>query len=175
MAIELVVRPSMDSAFLAWRSPFIAGCRGFALTRKIKRAAGSVASPNAKPGPDGFSIETVSSWVGFADTSPVPPAGTRKPTTEWPIQKYLWSDFMVNPGDQVAYRVVPMTGSADALKGAGDEASDWSPIVGIGSETEGHAACFFNRGIVASQWLARLLPENAPSTKLEKVIATPGD
>ena len=45
----------------------------------------------------------------------------------------------------------------------------------IGAETEGRAACFFNRGIVASQWLARLLPEDHSSTKLTKVIATPGD
>ena len=45
----------------------------------------------------------------------------------------------------------------------------------IGAETEGRAACFFNRGIVASQWLARLLPEDHPSTKLTKVIAKPGD
>ena len=49
------------------------------------------------------------------------------------------------------------------------------PTVVIGAETEGRAACFFNRGIVASQWLARLLPEDHPSTKLTKVIAKPGD
>ena len=28
---------------------------------------------------------------------------------------------------------------------------------------------------MASQWLARLLPEKSPSTKLRKAIATPGD
>lgn len=33
----------------------------------------------------------------------------------------------------------------------------------------------FNRGIVASQWLTRLLPQDHPSTKLVKVIASPGD
>jgi hypothetical protein len=31
-------------------------------------------------------------------------------------QKYVWSDFMVNPGDQVAYRVTPMIGPAGALE-----------------------------------------------------------
>jgi hypothetical protein len=51
----------------------------------------------------------------------------------------------------------------------------WSPTVTIGAETEGRAACFFNRGIVASQWLARLLPQDHPSRKLAKVIASPGD
>ncbi len=176
MAVEIIVHPGVDSAFIAWRAPFIGQCRGFALKRRIKRATGSAASPNAIGNPDaqGFVEEIVASWVGFANGPSVEP-GTRKPTTEWPIQKYLWSDFMVNPGDDVAYRVVPMIGPADALKEDDDDASDWSPAAEIGAETEAHATCFFNRGIVASQWLARLLPEHSPSTKLSKVIATPGD
>jgi len=32
---------------------------------------------------------------------PQPPEGTREPTTTWPIQKYLWSDFAVRGGDAV--------------------------------------------------------------------------
>lgn len=63
--------------------------------------------------PPGMTEEVVASWVGFAD-QPAWPEGTRKPTTEWPIQKYLWSDYMVGPGDQVAYRVAPMVGKAGA-------------------------------------------------------------
>ena len=176
MVMEIIVHPGVDSAFIAWRASFIDQCRGFALKRKVKRAPGSAVSPNTTSEPDarGFVEEIVASWVGFANGPDVAP-GTRRPTTEWPIQKYLWSDFMVNPGDEVAYRVVPMIGPADALKEADDQASPWSPTVEIGAETEGRAACFFNRGIVASQWLARLLPEDHPSTKLTKVIATPGD
>lgn len=176
MSVELVVHPGVDSAFVAWRAPFIDDCRGFALKRRIKRAAGSAASPHTttQPDADGFVEEIVASWVGFANGPEVEP-GTRKPTTEWPIQKYLWSDFMVRPGDAVAYRVVPMIGPADALKEADADSSAWSQTVVIGAETDGNAACYFNRGIVASQWLARLLPDAHPSTKLAKVIATPGD
>ncbi len=176
MVMEIIVHPGVDNAFIAWRASFIGQCRGFALKRKVKPAPGSAVSPNTTSEPDarGFVEEIVASWVGFANGPDVAP-GTRRPTTEWPIQKYLWSDFMVNPGDEVAYRVAPMVGPADALKEADDQASPWSPTVEIGAETEGRAACFFNRGIVASQWLARLLPEDHPSTKLTKVIATPGD
>jgi phosphatidylserine/phosphatidylglycerophosphate/cardiolipin synthase-like enzyme len=174
MPIELVVRPGVDSAFLAWRTPFIAGCRGFALTRRVKRAPGSAPSPTAQPDSDGFAIETVSSWVGFADQAQVAP-GTRKPTTEWPIQKYLWSDFMVNPGDQAAFRVTPMMGRAGQLTADEANASPWSPVVEIGAETAGNISCYFNRGIVASQWLARLLPQADPSKALTTIIATPGD
>jgi hypothetical protein len=176
MSVEIIVHPGVDSAFIAWRSPFIDNCRGFALKRKIKRAPGSAASPNtvAKPDAAGFVEEIVASWVGFADGASIE-SGTRKPTTEWPIQKYLWSDFMVGPGDAVAYQVVPMIGNAKALKEAAGGASAWSPTVEIGAETAGNASCFFNRGIVASQWLARLLPDEHPSTKLATSIATPGD
>ena len=109
MTTSLVVRPGVDSAFLAWRAPFIKNCRGFALTRRVMRAPGSTPSPETVKKEDGFAVELVSSWVGFAN-GPKVATGTRKPTTEWPIQKYLWSDFMVGPGDKVSYRVAPMVG-----------------------------------------------------------------
>ena len=174
MAIKLIVRPGIDSAFLAWRAPPITNCRGFALTRRVKRAPGSAPSPATTGHQDGFATELVSSWVGFAEGPPVDP-GTRKPTTEWPIQKYVWSDFMVNPGDQVAYSVTPMTGPAGALVQDTANASPWSEVVEIGAETAGNISCYFNRGIVASQWLSRLLPEAHPDQALRKIIAKPDD
>ncbi|SCB36177.1 phospholipase D-like domain-containing protein [Rhizobium multihospitium] len=176
MNISLIVHPGVDSALIAWRSDFIDQCRGFALRRKIKRAAGSPQSPNtvSDVDADGFHEEIVASWVGFAD-GPAVEEGTRKPTTEWPIQKYLWSDFAVNPGDVVAYRVSAMIGPETALQESADHVSDWSDAMQIGAETSGHVSCYFNRGIVASQWLARVLPEEAPTTKLKKAIANPED
>jgi len=101
--------------------------------------------------------QDVASWVGFANGPDVLP-GTREPTTTWPIQKYLWSDFAVRSDDTVSYRVVPMVGSSNALQEKSELASSWSDPVTIGSETEQKISCYFNRGIVASQWLARLLP-----------------
>lgn len=176
MAFELIVHPGVDSAFVAWRAPFIEGCRGFALRRKIKRMPDSARSPHtvSEAAPDGFVEEIVASWVGFAD-GPEHPEGTRKPTTEWPIQKYLWSDFAVNPGDIVAYRVSAMVGAAQELRESDDHVSAWSDATEIGAETSGRATCYFNRGIVASQWLARVLPKHAPTTKLAKAIADPQD
>ncbi len=176
MNISLIVHPGVDSALIAWRSDFIDQCRGFALRRKIKRAAGSPQSPNtvSDVDADGYHEEIVASWVGFAD-GPAVEEGTRKPTTEWPIQKYLWSDFAVNPGDVVAYRVSAMIGPETVLQESADHVSDWSDAMQIGAETSGHVSCYFNRGIVASQWLARVLPEEAPTTKLKKAIANPED
>ncbi len=174
MPISLVVRPGVDSAFLAWRSPYIKDCRGFALTRRVMRAPGSTPSPETVKKDDGFAVELVSSWVGFAN-GPKVAAGARKPTTEWPIQKYLWSDFMVGPGDKVSYRVSPMVGEADSLKEDKANASPWTDVVEIGATTKGGISCYFNRGIVASQWLSRLLPEADPGKALQTIIATPGD
>jgi phosphatidylserine/phosphatidylglycerophosphate/cardiolipin synthase-like enzyme len=173
--ISICVRPSSDSAFIAWRAAFVAECRGFALKRRIKRAAGSPPSPNtdSPPDADGFVIETVASWVGFAD-GPAVAAGTREATTIWPIQKYLWSDFMVQAGDAVAYQVIAMTGPATTLTADDTMASDWSPLVTIGTVTTDKVSVFFNRGIVASQWLARMLPKTQPAKTLEANIGTPG-
>ena len=184
MTIEVVVRAGSDDAFIAWTSEYINDCRGFALRRRIKHGADGVISPNAEgtAGAGGFIIEIVASWVGFAD-GPQVEEGTRKPTTVWPIQKYLWSDFAVRPGDIVSYQVTPMVGNHDALQERADLASPWSSPVTIGEQAGGRMAGFFNRGIVASQWLARLLPKDpdpkkdvtAKGAKLTKIIATVGD
>ena len=41
MAISIIVHPGSDDAFTAWSSAFIAGCRGFALYRRIRRGPDS--------------------------------------------------------------------------------------------------------------------------------------
>ncbi len=175
MPIDVIVHPGVDSALIAWRSPVVDSCRGFALRRRIKRAPDSPPSPNTiDADANGFAEEIVASWVGFAN-GPEVEEGTRKPTTEWPIQKYLWSDFQVNPGDIVAYRVSAMTGSEAKLEESATDTSEWTDTVEIGAETAGRASCYFNRGIVASQWLARALPKHASTTKLAKAIADPKD
>ncbi len=184
MTIEVRVHAGSDDAFIAWTSDFIPECRGFALRRHIKRGADSAQSPNAESSPDanGFVEEVVASWVGFAD-GPDVPAGTREPTTTWPIQKYLWSDFAVRQGDTVSYQVSPMVGPYDALQERTDLASAWSDSVVIGAETDGNTSCYFNRGIVASQWLARLLPSDpdpkkdttVKGKKLNEVIGVEGN
>jgi phosphatidylserine/phosphatidylglycerophosphate/cardiolipin synthase-like enzyme len=184
MTIALTVHAGSDEAFIAWTADFIPDCRGFALKRRIKRSKGSPASPNttSEAGADGFADEVVASWVGFAGGPEVEP-GTREPTTTWPIQKYLWSDFAVRGGDVVSYQVTPMVGTWNALAEQSSLASPWSKAQTIGATTEGNISCYFNRGIVASQWLARQLPSDPDPKKdttakglaLTKIIATPGN
>jgi phosphatidylserine/phosphatidylglycerophosphate/cardiolipin synthase-like enzyme len=150
-----------DDVFIAWKpAGFIPDCRGFALFRRRNGVE-----------------EVVSTWVGFADE---PGAnGERRASINWPIQKYQWTDYMAAPGDRLQYRVVPMVGpDRHSLRPDADRASDWTKEIVLNHEVDPQIEAYFNRGIVAAQWVSRRLgstPGNLQSKKLEKVIETPGD
>jgi phosphatidylserine/phosphatidylglycerophosphate/cardiolipin synthase-like enzyme len=155
-----------DDVFLAWKpSGPIDECRGFALRRK-------------RNGTD----EVVKTWVGFAGQDHE--EGERRASTEWPIQRFQWTDYMANPGDRVQYQVVPMVGAdKDHLSPDEDLASDWSDEITLDHQASPHIDAYFNRGIVAAQWVSRRLglTDDDPKTKtlatkkLETVIETPDD
>lgn len=162
MSIEIRVVTNGDDAFVAWAiDKRIDELRGFAL---IRRRNGTE--------------EVVSTWVGFEGSSA--PEGERRPSTEWPIQKFQWVDYVVTPGDVVAYRVVPMTGKAGSLTREEHHSSGWTDEIEIGPRLAKNVEVYFNRGIVASQWLSRRLGPatlalTAKSKKLTSIIGTPGD
>jgi phosphatidylserine/phosphatidylglycerophosphate/cardiolipin synthase-like enzyme len=150
-----------DHTYVIWRyEDAIDDCRGFALERK---------------GTDD-KVQAVNTWLGFEDEVADP--GSTKPSTEWPIQRYLWADLEAETGDTWSYRVVPMVGSKGHLERADDQATDWTdPITVTASDKHGMSA-YFNRGIVSSQWLSRKLAEDpslTPNQNLTKIITTPGD
>ena len=63
-----------DDVFIAWKpAGFISNCRGFALLRRRNGLE-----------------EIVKTWVGFEDDQAEP--GERRASTDWPIQKYQWTD-----------------------------------------------------------------------------------
>ncbi len=146
---------------MVWKSDSrITNCLGFALYRE---------HTNGKQ-------DVVETWVGFGTGPPVPP-GTHKPSTEWPIQKFMWSDYLATPRETLRYRVVPMVGTEDRLEPEAALGSDWSDPVKVAS-TPGPISAYFNRGIVAAQWLSRQLgPAKGTRVrqKLGKIIATPND
>jgi phosphatidylserine/phosphatidylglycerophosphate/cardiolipin synthase-like enzyme len=149
-----------DHAFIVWRvDAEIPDCRGFALRRK----------------PEGSMNETVlDTWVGFAgDTAP---PGTKRPSTEWPIQRFMWSDYDP-PRGAVCYRAVPMVGDKEQLVEDPTRATEWSAPVEVSPDVGNGISAYFNRGIVATQWLSRALRERGGETRavLTEVIETPGD
>jgi len=117
-----------DDVFVAWKPDgFIPNCRGFAL---LRRRSGIE--------------EVVSTWVGFEDDTTTD--GKRRASTNWPIQKYQWTDYMANPGNTLAYRVLPMIGpDKQNLRPDPATASDWTPEVTLSHEESPHLEGLFNR------------------------------
>ncbi|HEX5199700.1 MAG TPA: phospholipase D-like domain-containing protein [Actinoplanes sp.] len=150
-----------DDVFIAWKPDgFIADCRGFGLLRRRNGVE-----------------EVVSTWVGFEGERVAD--GERRASTNWPIQKYQWTDFMADPGDELAYRVLPMVGpDKDNLRPDTDNASDWTEPVVLSHAVSPGIEVLFNRGIVASQWVSRRLGvtgHDLQNEYLDRMIATPGD
>ena len=150
-----------DDVFVAWKPEgFIPSCRGFALLRRRNGIE-----------------EVLSTWVGFEDDQH--DEGERRASTNWPIQKYQWTDYMANPGDKLQYRVLPMVGPDKRnLRPDPETASDWTPEISLMHEVTPRVEAYFNRGIVAAQWVSRRLgitEHDSKVAKLREVIETPED
>ena len=159
--MQIKVYHNGDDVYVAWKpAGFIKNCRGFALLRRRNGVE-----------------EVVSTWVGFEGQDHE--VGERRASINWPIQKYQWTDYMANPGDTLQYRVVPMVGpDRDSLQPGHADASAWTAEIRLDHQVAPKIEAYFNRGIVAAQWVSRRLgitPTNLQTKKLEKVIDTPGD
>lgn len=159
--MKVRVHHNGDDVFIAWKpNGFIKDCRGFALLRRRNGLE-----------------EVVSTWVGFVGEPHKD--GERRASTNWPIQKYQWTDYMANPGDRVQYRVVPMVGpDRMSLHASPSDASDWTDEVILNHEVSPNIEAYFNRGIVAAQWVSRrlgIIPGDLKTKELREVIQTPDD
>jgi len=141
-----------DDVFIAWKPDgFIPDCRGFALMRRRNGVE-----------------EAVSTWVGFAGQESE--TGERRASTTWPIQKYQWTDYMAQPGDKVQYRVVPMVGKdKNSLRADTGTASEWTGELVLDHEFVPKIEAYFNRGIVAAQWVSRRLGVTATDLKTKRL------
>src|SRR6185437_10317806 len=126
--------------FRSWKPDgIIPECRGFGLLRRRNGVE-----------------EVVSTWVGFEGQAAAD--GERRASTNWPIQKYQWTDYLANPGDRVQYRVLPMVGPDKSnLHPDAEKASDWTEEITLTHEVTPKIQAYFNRGIVAAQWVSRRL------------------
>jgi phosphatidylserine/phosphatidylglycerophosphate/cardiolipin synthase-like enzyme len=139
----IAVYANCDMATIAWMTDNpIPGCRGFAIERDVDGPKGDA--------PKGF----IDTWVGFKGGQHKP--GESQSSTVWPVQRYLWSDYVVTFGQKVRYRVIPMVGPAANLQEAPqNQWSAWSKWVTVDTgKTKGFDA-YFNRGIVPSQFMAQ--------------------
>lgn len=146
-----------DEATIVWQTDApIPNCRGFALERQTKGQS---------------SITILPTWVGFKGQKHK--QGANQPSTVWPIQRYIWSDFLAPAGKELKYRAIPMIGPAASLTKAPSTLwSDWTDWVEVGTGQTKNFSAYFNRGIVPSQALAKKKPTKK---SLQTAIDTPGD
>src|SRR5216683_5524643 len=136
MSINLKVYDNGDHACLVWLpsdgNP-IPNCRGFAIRRLAQ-------------GQESY----LHGFVGFSDTDRLDPKNPWK----FPVQRFMWWDYSVKPGDSVQYSVVPVVGpNKDALTLDKPNASPLTPVLNITGQLTPHISAFFNKGIVAAQWV----------------------
>ena len=153
MPTKLKLYVNEDDALLYWSiAQPITGCRGFAIARRKVNAAGR-ASEEFLPNRVGFEHE----HVGAA-----PREGQKalaKPSTEWPFQRFSWTDHDTDTGDTVSYRVIPVIRDAvGQLQQLETRASEWTAPRTLGAK-QGAFTPYFNRGFVMSQFMARYLAE----------------
>jgi hypothetical protein len=165
---KIRVFANCDMTLIAWQaSAKIPDCRGFAIERQIKGAPGDAQN--------GY----VNTYVGFEGQSHKP--GEAKPSTEWPVQRYMWNDFAPSQGQTVRYRVLPMIrkpGKKLLLDPAPQNKwSDWSDWVVVGTEQTPGLKAYFNRGIVGAQFLSRQFASSAEFKKklTEDISSTNGN
>jgi phosphatidylserine/phosphatidylglycerophosphate/cardiolipin synthase-like enzyme len=148
---EIQAFANTDDILIVWfYAQEIKNCYGFALFRKMDGESESAAEP-------------VNTWVGFEKQAHKD--GEHRPSTQWPIQKYVWSDFMVKKGASISYKVVPMISEDSGNTFTKDESnsSDWSNVVTVAPLNKFEA--YFNRGIISSQFLLRKLSNGDLASK----------
>jgi phosphatidylserine/phosphatidylglycerophosphate/cardiolipin synthase-like enzyme len=137
MSIKLAVIANGDDVALAWKpvKP-IPRCFGFAIERRR----------------NGGEIEVLNNRVS---TKP-----SKKPVKESsrdsPFKRIHWTDHAVNVGDTVQYRIVSMLGAPGEFTEG--PMSSWSKSIKLTHQC-GSSSVFFNRGIVLSQFVSRIMEE----------------
>ena len=146
LTVRITVYTNGDDAFVAWApSAFIPGCRGFLLERGRKTPAGVVTEP-------------VENRLGFKKDAPK--SGDHRPSDEWPFQRFNWTDHVVDVGNEVRYRITAMVDAGGGRPYQHGPASRWTRWATLSPSAGGGFSCYFNRGIVLSQFVARYLRDH---------------
>jgi len=163
MSIALKVYDNGDHTCLVWLPTDcqpIKNCHGFA----IRRIANGTES-------------YLHGFTGFLDTDkPDPDVSPAMNALKFPIQRFLWWDYLVKLGDKVQYSVIPVVGpdrtslALDAANG-----SSLTAEMVITGQSAPHIGSYFNKGIIASHWVSRELAAQPAGQTLKKVVTTSGN
>lgn len=157
MSLELKVYDNGDHTCLVWLPADgqpIANCRGFA----IKRTSN---------GQDTY----LHGAAGFSDADKLDASNP----CSFPVQRYLWWDYSVKPGDTVQYSVIPVVGpSATKLSLDTKNASPVTPPITITGQCTPHLSAYFNKGVVAAQWVSKALNNTPSKAAIVPLLQKPG-
>jgi phosphatidylserine/phosphatidylglycerophosphate/cardiolipin synthase-like enzyme len=155
MSINVKVYDNGDHTCLVWLPADlkpIPGCRGFTIRRVVQGGAEAY----------------LHGFVGFSDDDKLDPNAPWK----HPVQRYMWWDYGVKPGQVVQYSVVPVTGERNNLQLATALASPLTSPMTISGQAAPNISAYFNKGIVAAQWVSRVLDSlGKPPPKIADLIA----
>jgi len=158
MSINLKIYDNGDHTCLVWLpadNTAIPNCRGFAIRRLSQ-------------GQESY----LHGAVGFSDADKLDPNNPWK----FPIQRFMWWDYSVKPGDTVQYSVVPVVGpNKDNLTLDSTNASPLTRALTISGQRTPHLSAYFNKGIVAAQWISRALDAAPKDSKIKDLVATAGN
>src|SRR6266699_4676982 len=159
MSIDVKVYNNGDHTSLIWLPADgkpIPQCRGFTIRRVVHGS------------PDTY----LHGFVGFSDDDKLDPNAPWK----HPVQRFMWWDYGVKPGQAVQYSVVPVTGDKSNLQLATALASPLTAPITITGQMTPNISAYFNKGIVAAQWITRVLNSlGKPPPKLADVKKNNGE
>jgi phosphatidylserine/phosphatidylglycerophosphate/cardiolipin synthase-like enzyme len=144
-----------DIAVVAWTfDRHLDGCLGFQVVQI-----------------DGNGKETVLPALAHFDGQPQGPGRT---TAQAPIQKFWWKDLFATRGNTYSYRIIPMGGAPGALMPLAGVAPLVSNAVSL-TDKRPPFNVYFNRGIVATQFLTHALNDQPSIAALTPHINDPND
>jgi hypothetical protein len=159
VSLNVKVYDNGDHTCLVWLPSDlkpIPNCRGFTIHRLLKDA-----KPPRAP------EEYLHGFVGFPDNDKLDSANPWK----HPVQRFMWWDYGVSPGDIVQYSVVPVVGDQNHLQLSTADASALTKPLTISGQTSPKVSAYFNKGIVAAQWVSRELAKLGAKPKIADLIA----
>jgi len=157
MSLELKVYDNGDHTCLVWLPgdlQAIPNCRGFTIARTSQGK-----------------VTYIHGAVGFSDTEKLDPANP----CSFPLQRFLWWDYSVKPGDTVQYSVIPVVGASQSkLSLDTKNASPITPPMTITGQATPHLSAYFNKGIVAAQWVSKALDNTPTKAAITPLVEKPG-
>jgi len=158
MGFDLKVYDNGDHTCLVWLPSDghpVPQCRGFTIKR-------------IKNGKEDY----LHGVVGFSDDDKLDPNAPWK----FPVQRFMWWDYGLQLNDKVQYSVIPVTGAnKDSLQLDTAKASPLTPEMTITGQFTEHISAYFNRGIVAAQWVSRALDNTPQKNAILSQVQTIGN